>query len=80
MLRWASGMGSTNSLLQCTVVAALAAIISSPGALAQSDLVGGWSQKMHEDAVERGAGPDIGDYTGLPINARAHAGRCVGRR
>jgi hypothetical protein len=26
---------------------------------------------MHEDAIERGAGPDIGDYTGLPINDRA---------
>jgi len=40
-------------------------------AFAQADLVGGWSQKMHEDAIERGAGPDIGDYTGLPINDRA---------
>ena len=40
-------------------------------ALAQADLVGGWSQKMHEDAIERGGGPDIGDYTGLPINDRA---------
>jgi hypothetical protein len=32
------------------------------------DLSGGWLQKMHQDFHERGAGPDIGDYTGLPIN------------
>ena len=32
------------------------------------DLSGGWLQKMHQDFHERGGGPDIGDYTGLPIN------------
>ena len=32
------------------------------------DLSGGWLQKMHQDQHERGEGPDIGDYTGLPIN------------
>jgi len=35
------------------------------------DLSGEWGQKMHEDGPERGAGPEIGDYTGLPINDRA---------
>jgi len=35
---------------------------------AQVDLSGEWGQKMHEDAPERGGGPEIGDYTGLPIN------------
>ena len=35
---------------------------------AQVDLTGEWGQKMHEDAPERGGGPEIGDYTGLPIN------------
>src|SRR5579871_6421855 len=38
-------------------------------ALAQMDLSGEWGQKMHQDAPERGGGPDIGDYTGMPINA-----------
>ena len=38
---------------------------------AQADLSGEWGQKVHEDAPERGAGPEIGDYTGLPINDRA---------
>src|SRR6266571_5906375 len=40
-------------------------------AFAQVDLSGEWGQKVHEDAPERGAGPEIGDYTGLPINDRA---------
>ena len=31
--------------------------------------------RLHEDAPERGGGPDIGEYQGLPINeaARFHA-------
>ncbi len=32
------------------------------------DLSGGWLQKVHQDLHERSTGPDIGDYTGLPIN------------
>ena len=44
--------------------------ITAP-ALAQVDLSGEWGQKMHEDAPERGGGPEIGDYTGLPVNDRA---------
>jgi hypothetical protein len=35
------------------------------------DLAGGWGQRFHEDLPERGAGPDIGDYLGLPINDAA---------
>lgn len=38
---------------------------------AQQDLSGMWGQRFHEDAPERGGGPDIGDYTGLPINDAA---------
>jgi len=37
-------------------------------ASAQMDLSGIWAPIMHEDSVERAAGPDIGDYLGLPIN------------
>ena len=44
-------------------------------ASAQMDLSGIWAPIMHEDAVERAAGPDIGDYLGLPIN---DAGRMRG--
>src|ERR1700690_2368867 len=45
--------------------------ITSPVAFAQVDLAGAWTQKWHEDAVERDAGPEIGDYTGMPINDAA---------
>lgn len=37
-------------------------------AFAQVDLSGYWGQKMTEDQPERGPGPEIGDYTGMPIN------------
>lgn len=40
-------------------------------ASAQYDLSGMWAQRFHEDLPERGAGPEIGDYTGLPINDAA---------
>jgi hypothetical protein len=39
--------------------------------LAQLDLSGSWGQRFHEDLPERGAGPEIGDYLGLPINDAA---------
>lgn len=40
-------------------------------AQAQKDLSGMWAQRFHEDLPERGGGPEIGDYTGLPINDAA---------
>ena len=44
-------------------------------AAAQVDLSGSWQARLHEDNLERGAGPDVGEYQGLPINdaARMHA-------
>ena len=48
------------------VVLALAA-----PALAQFDVTGEWGQRRHEDAPERGPGPALGDYAGLPVNAAA---------
>ena len=44
-------------------------------ASAQVDFSGIWMPIMHEDSVERAAGPDLGDYLGLPIN---DAGRLRG--
>ena len=37
-------------------------------AFAQVSLVGEWSPRYHEDQPERVPGPELGDYTGLPIN------------
>src|ERR1044072_4890256 len=49
------------------------AIVATPTvARGQSiDLTGQWAARVHEDAVYRGAGGLLGDYTGLPINAAA---------
>ena len=38
---------------------------------AQVDLSGRWGQREHEDRPERGPGPEIGDYTAMPINDAA---------
>lgn len=46
----------------------LATIALGRPALAQVDLTGEWGNRFHEDSAHRGAGPEIGDYTGLPIN------------
>jgi hypothetical protein len=38
---------------------------------AQSDFTGKYRKLNHWDAAKRGGGPDIGDYTGLPLNDAA---------
>jgi hypothetical protein len=58
------------------LVAAASFAVTVP-ASAQMDLSGIWAPIMHEDSIERAAGPDLGDFLGLPINdagrARAEA-------
>jgi hypothetical protein len=53
----------------------LALALTSRPALAQLNLSGDWSPLVHEDQPERGPGPELGDYLGLPISdgARLHA-------
>ncbi len=46
-------------------------VIAAPPAHAQVDLTGNWNPLMHEDQPERGPGPDVGDYSGLPITDAA---------
>jgi hypothetical protein len=46
------------------------ALMSLP-AFAQMDPTGEWAPRFHEDNPERLAGPEIGDYLGLPINDAA---------
>ena len=50
--------------------AAGAIVLWSSQAFGQMDLRGAWSQRLHEDAAERGPGSEIGDYLGLPIKMR----------
>jgi hypothetical protein len=40
-------------------------------AFAQVSLVGEWSPRYHEDQPDRIPGPELGDYTGLPLNEGA---------
>jgi len=49
---------------------AVLTLLSLP-AFAQVDLSGEWAPRFHEDQPERLAGPEIGDYLGLPINDAA---------
>ncbi|HKD48547.1 MAG TPA: hypothetical protein VKB67_12755 [Rhizomicrobium sp.] len=46
----------------------LAALSASMPLLAQVNLSGVWSAKLHEDWPDRLFGPELGDYGGLPIN------------
>ncbi len=48
-----------------------AASLGARPAFAQVDLSGTWAPMLHEDGPDRGPGPEIGDYTGLPINDAA---------
>jgi glyoxylase-like metal-dependent hydrolase (beta-lactamase superfamily II) len=43
-------------------------VVTARPAAAQIDLTGMWAPIFHEDQVERVAGPDVGDFAGLPIN------------
>jgi hypothetical protein len=51
----------------------LALLCAGLPALAQVDLSGSWQSKNHEDALERGAGPNPGDFTGIPFNESGRA-------
>ncbi len=54
------------------VTAALLLSLGLP-ALAEVELSGSWTSKNHEDALERGAGPNPDDFTGIPFNAAGRA-------
>jgi hypothetical protein len=56
-----------------SVVVGTALPMTAAPAFAQVDLSGVWAARIHEDLPYRGAGPNIGDYLGLPINDEARA-------
>ena len=48
------------------------ALMEAHAASAQVLLSGNWvSYRTHEDEQDRGPGPDLGDYLGIPINNAA---------
>jgi hypothetical protein len=49
----------------------LTATLASRPAFAQISLVGEWSPRYHEDQPDRIPGPELGDYTGLPLTPGA---------
>jgi len=49
----------------------LSATLLAASAFAQVDFSGEWAPLYHEDAPERLPGPELGDYTELPINDAA---------
>src|SRR5262249_61918913 len=58
------------SFSQFLIVAfsAIVLLIAASPVFAQVDLSGSWDTRQHEDALERGGGPEIGEYQGIPIN------------
>ncbi len=57
---------------------AVSFVSAAGGASAQVDLSGEWSARYHEDQDHRIPGPELGDYTGLPINDAARLTRAFG--
>ena len=55
------------------IVGALLFLVSfsAAPAMAQVDIAGEWATRTNEDQPHRAPGADLGDYTGLPINAKA---------
>ena len=51
----------------------VAALAWATPTFAQVDLSGTWASRLHEDWQERWPGPDVGDFTGLPMNEDARA-------
>ena len=60
-------MASTKIIAVGSLVVCFA-LGSNHTASAQADLSGSWAARNHEDALERGAGPFLVDYTGLALN------------
>ena len=59
------------AMIERVILGALLVIATCATASAQSFLTGDWVGLFDEDQPERGPGPELGDYLGLPINAAA---------
>ena len=49
------------------LLVALCLIVPAAPALAQIDFSGAWASLYHEDLPERLPGPELGDYSGIPL-------------
>src|SRR6478735_8751145 len=57
--------------MQWLAPVALALFLVPASSFAQADFSGVWQPRYHEDSPERGDGPELRDYGGLPINENA---------
>jgi len=64
---------SYHCLLRPIAVFLLALSLTSSPALAQVDLSGQWQHLNHSDARTHGPGPDLADYTQIPLNDEGRA-------
>jgi hypothetical protein len=55
------------TVLTISALLILLTVVGATPASAQIDLSGIWAPIMHEDQPERVPGPEVGDYSGLPI-------------
>jgi hypothetical protein len=61
--------GQLNDLYRTNIACAfLLMIVASLPAFAQIDFSGHWAARAFEDSQDRGGGPDIGDYLGVPLS------------
>jgi hypothetical protein len=58
-------------LVHAAAASVLALAVTAAPALAQADFTGQWAPIYQEDPIERVPGPELGDYTGLPLNDAA---------
>src|SRR5688500_8986652 len=63
---------NTRSRIASTALFLVLTLMNVP-AFGQADLSGQWGARLHSDWLDRLPGPDIGDYTGLPINEAARS-------
>jgi hypothetical protein len=59
------------TILAATVPLLVLAAGTGTPALAQVEFSGQWAPLYHEDTIERIPGPELADYTGLPLNEAA---------
>lgn len=60
-------------ILRSCAAAVLVFTATAVPAFAQFDLSGQWQALNQQDSMNRGPGPDLADYTGLPINDEARS-------
>ena len=65
---WELGVDTNVSRANITRAISILLLIAPTPAFAQRDLAGNWTALYHEDQPHRIPGPELGDYTGIPLN------------